>query len=305
MKEKKIPIFLFSLLFAFLVWISVNLGNTFQTTIELPVTIENLRPTQAIASPLPNNIKIRIQGTGWQLVNAMLSPSIHYMIDFSSMTRRDTLYTFRNLAERINLPPEIIVFETSPETVFVRLDQKISKTVIVEPKITALYREGFGMVGKIRTEPDSIVVTGARALLSDILVWDTRPLTISDINTPVSVIIPLVDSLSNEITLSHTYTKVYFDVQPIAERTIDNIPVEVNQVPGYRSVVLIPPTVSVIIRSGVNAITPLQAKDFYAFIDYKSILLDTSGYVQPIIHGPDNVQIVQQIPDRIQYVVRK
>ena len=305
MKEKKFTIFLFSVLFAFLVWISVNLGNTFQTTLELPVTIEHLRPTQAIASPLPNSITLRIQGTGWQLVNAMLSPSIHYMIDFSSMSRRDTLFTFRNLAETNNQPPEIVVFETSPETVFVRLDQKISKSVIVEPKITAQFREGFGMVGKIRTEPDSIVVTGARALLSDFLVWNTRPLTINDINTPVSVVIPLVDSLSNEITLSHTYTKVFFDVQPIAERTIDNIPVEVNQVPGNRSVVLIPPTVSVIIRSGVNAITPLQEKDFYAYIDYKSILLDTSGYVQPVIHGPDNIQIVQQIPDRIQYVVRK
>ena len=130
-------------------------------------------------------------------------------------------------------------------------------------------------------------------------------MTINDINTPVSVVIPLVDSLSNEITLSHTYTKVFFDVQPFAELTIDNIPVELNQVSGYLSVVLIPPTVSVIIRSGVNAITPLQEKDFYAYIDYKSILLDTSGYVQPVIHGPDNIQIVQQIPDRIQYVVRK
>jgi YbbR domain-containing protein len=304
-KENKITIFLFSVLFAFLVWISVNLGNTFQTTLELPVTIENLRPTQAIASPLPSSITLRIQGTGWHLVNAMLSPGMHYMIDFSSMSRRDTLFTFRNLAERINLPKEIIVFETSPETVFVRLDQKISKNIVVEPKITALFREGFGMVGRIRIEPDSIVVTGARALLSDILLWNTRPLTINDINTPVSVVIPLVDSLSNEITLSHSYAKVYFDVQPIAERTIDNIPVEVNQVPGNRSMVLIPPTVSIIIRSGVNAITPLQEKDFYAFIDYKSILLDTSGFVQPIIHGPDNVQIVRQIPDRIQYVVRK
>lgn len=305
MKEKKFTIFLFSALFAFLVWISVNLGNTFQTTIELPVTIENLRPTQAIASPLPNNVRIRIQGTGWQLVNAILSPGVHYMIDFSAMSRRDTLFTFRNLAERINLPKEITVFETSPETVFVRLDQKISKRVVVEPRVSAEFREGFGMVGKIRTEPDSIDVTGARALLSAIQLWNTRLLTITDINTPVSITIPLADSLSNEIALSHTYAKVYFDVQPIAERTIDNIPVEVNQVPENRSVVLIPPTISVIIRSGVNAITPLQEKDFFAFIDYKSILLDTSGFVQPVIHGPDNVRIVQLIPERIQYVIRK
>lgn len=305
MKEKKLTIFIFAVFFSFLVWISVNLGNTFQTTLTIPVTIENLRPTQAIASPLPGSISLRIQGTGWQLVNALLSPNIRYMIDFSTISRRDTLFTFKNLAERINLPKEIVVFETFPETVFVRLDQKISKSIVVEPTLTALFREGFGMVGRIRTDPDSITVTGARALLSNLHAWNSRPLTISDINTPVSVVIPLADSLSNEIVLSHSYVKVAFDVQPIAERTIDNIPVEVNQVPDNRSVVLIPPTVSIIIRSGVNAITPLQEKDFDAFIDYKSILLDTSGYVQPVILGPDHVQIVKQIPDRIQYVVRK
>jgi hypothetical protein len=98
---------------------------------------------------------------------------------------------------------------------------------------------------------------------------------------------------------------MYFDVQPIAEKTIDNIPVEVNQIPGTRNVVLIPPTVSIIIRSGVNAVAPLTEKDFYAFVDYKSILLDTSGFVQPIILGPENIKIVNQQPEKIQYVVRK
>ena len=36
-----------------------------------------------------------------------------------------------------------------------------------------------------------------------------------------------------------------------------------------------------------------------------AILLDTSGFVQPTILGPDNVRIVQQSPERNQYVIRK
>ena len=77
------------------------------------------------------------------------------------------------------------------------------------------------------------------------------------------------------------------------------------QVPENRNVVLIPPKISIIVRSGVNNIAPLSEKDFYAFVDYKWILLDTSGTVQPNITGPENVVIVQQNPVRIQYVVRK
>jgi hypothetical protein len=305
MKDKKLPIFAFAFVFSFLVWLSVNLGNTFQTTIDLPIVIENLRPIQAIASPLPPHVTLRVQGTGWQLINTFLTPNLHYTIDFGSMTRRDTIFTFKNVAERINAPKDLVIFETYPETVVVRLDQKISKSIRLQPELTASYREGFDRVGSVLVEPESITVTGARSVLSALNTWKTIPVTLKDINTPVSVNIPIADSLINQVTLSHTSARMYFDVQPIAEKTIDNIPVEVNQIPGTRNVVLIPPTVSIIIRSGVNAVAPLTEKDFYAFVDYKSILLDTSGFVQPIILGPENIKIVNQQPEKIQYVVRK
>lgn len=305
MKEKRLPIFIFSLVFAFLVWVSVNLGNTFQTTLELPVTVENLQPTRAIASPIPEKIRIRIQGTGWQLINAMLSPNVHYTIDFQSIGRKDTVFTYKRLSERINLPPHIHVFETTPDTIYIALDQKITKKIPIQPRMNIAYRDGFGIVGPVRTQPESIAVTGARKLLNAIRSWPTDMISLNDINSPVGLNVVLVDTLAFEITRDVSSAKVLFDVQPIAEKTIDNIPLEVNQVPEYRSVILIPPTVSIIIRSGVNAIAPLTEKDFYAFIDYKSILLDTSGFVQPIILGPDNVKIVLQRPEKIQYVVRK
>ncbi|MBP6672545.1 MAG: hypothetical protein KA247_05320, partial [Bacteroidetes bacterium] len=94
-------------------------------------------------------------------------------------------------------------------------------------------------------------------------------------------------------------------VQPIAERTITDIPIEVLQVPERRNVVLIPPKISVIVRSGVNNVANITRNDFQAYIDYRSILLDTSGLMTVTIIGPDHVQIVQQDPQRIQYVVRK
>ncbi|MBI2427773.1 MAG: hypothetical protein HYV29_03085 [Ignavibacteriales bacterium] len=305
MKEKKITIVFFSLIFASLVWLSVDMGNTFQTTIDLPIRVEHLQKNKAIASPLPNTISLKIQGNGWQLLNMLLSPNLRYTIDFSMLSKRDTVFTYNDLTEHINLPKEIHIFETSPETVFVQIDDKITKKVRVEPVVSTIYREGFDIVGTMRADPDSIVLTGSRTLLNRISAWKTDMVVIKDVNAPISTTIPLRDSLRVEVERSHSVVKLTFDVQPVAEKTIENIPIEVNQVPENRSVVLIPPTISVIIRSGVNAVAPLNEKDFYAFVDYKSILLDTSGYVQPIILGPDNIKIVQQNPERIQYVVRK
>jgi len=305
MKEKKLPIIFFSLVFSTLVWVSVNMGNRFQTAIEIPVQIENLKPTLGIAVPLPEKMRLTIQGTGWQLLNAVLSPNLHYNIDFTVISRNDTVFTNKDLASRVNLPSDVRVLETRPETVFVKLDQKIVKSVPIRPLLETNFREGFGIVGTIQTEPESLTIKGAAGMLKSVNSWFTSLIVLNDLNAPVSMTVPLHDTLQFEIEQSRSAVKVSFDVQPIAEKTISNIPVEVNQVPEYRSVVLIPPTISVIIRSGVNTIAPLTEKDFYVYIDYKSILLDTSGMIQPVITGPENVRIVQQNPERIQYVVRK
>ena len=48
----------------------------------------------------------------------------------------------------------------------------------------------------------------------------------------------------------------------------------------------------------------VEQKDFSAYIDYKAILLDTTGSIQPVVTTPRNIKIVRQEPERLQYVVR-
>jgi YbbR domain-containing protein len=304
-KERKFPIILFSLIFAFLVWISINLGNQFQTIIDVPVRIENLRQDLSIALPLPNTVHFKVRGTGWQLLNTLISPNLSYVIDFTAIPKNDLVITAKELNEHVNFANNINIIETFPETIVVRLDDKVTKKVPIIGIVNASFREGFGIVGTIKTNPDSVVLTGARSLLSKIRDWRTETILLNDINIPISLNTTLKDSLQFEISRSISNTLINFDVQPIAEKTINEIPIEIVQIPDKRNVLLIPPKISIIIRSGVNNIANLSEKNFYVFVDYKSILLDTSGMIQPTIVGPDNVKIVQQNPEKIQYVVRK
>lgn len=305
MKERKFPIILFSLIFGSIVWVSVNLGNQFQVSIDVPIRIENLRADQAIAIPLPKKVQCTIQGTGWQLLNTIISPTLRYTIDFKQLSKKDTLFTFKELNDHANLSSEINIIGAAPETILVRFDLKTKKTVPIHPIVNASFRDGFDIVGKVKTNPDSIVLTGARSLLNTITSWRTNSIALNDINAPVTITSTLSDSLSFEISRSQSTVSVSFDVQPIAEKTISNILIEIVQVAENKRIVLIPPNISLIVRSGVNVIAPLSEKDFSAFIDYKSILLDTSGMISPTIVGPENVKIVQVDPDKIQYVMRK
>jgi hypothetical protein len=305
MKEKKLPIFIFSLLFACIAWASINLGNEFQTVIDVPVRVENVPPAKALSTPLPPRMTLKIRGTGWELLNSMLSPNVRYTIDFNKLSSSDTLFTYRNLNERISLPHGVHIFETSPETVIVRFDARMEKTVPIRPTLSVTYRTGFDLVGAVSVVPPQITIAGARSLLNAIDDWKTLPIVLKDVNAPTSVSVELADTLQLEVSHPQITAMVRLDVQPIAEKTIDDIPVEVIQAPDSRNILLIPPKLSIIIRSGVNAIASLTQKDFRASIDYTAILLDTSGMIQPDIVGPGNVKIVKIDPEKIQYVVRK
>lgn len=305
MKERQLPIILFSLVFSVLLWASVNLGNSFHATVTVPVRIDRIAPDKAIAGPLPDSVRFIIQGTGWQLLNTLLTPNQHYTIDLSATRRHRQLFTVKDLANHVQLPQGVSVLSVEPETVQVVLDERIEKRVAVVPDVTVTYREGFGIVGHMTAAPDSITVSGARSLLERYKEWRTAPLNLTDINEPVVTRLALSSQLRFELARPETMVTVRFDVQPIAERTITEIPIEVLQVPEHRNVVLIPPKLSIIVRSGVNNVANISRGDFQAYIDYRSVLLDTSGLMAVTIVGPDHVQIVQQDPPRIQYVVRK
>ena len=207
--------------------------------------------------------------------------------------------------ERLKLPQGIRAVEIKPDTIVVVLDDKIKKTVPVEPVVTMTFREGYGVVGEITSIPDSITLTGAKALLDKIDRWQTDPLVFSSLKSDVNTRVGVSDTMSFGITPFPAAVSIQIDVQPIAEKSFKGIPVEVNQVPGNRLVVLIPPKIDIIVRGGIEQVAAVEQKDFSSYIDYKSILLDTTGSIQPVVTTPKDIKIVRQDPEQLQYVVRK
>ncbi|MFZ4619916.1 MAG: YbbR-like domain-containing protein [Bacteroidota bacterium] len=305
MKKRRLFLIFFSLTCSFLLWIAINLNNQFQVSINIPIRVQNLASDQAIASPLPKNLIVAIKGPGWQIINTTFFHSPRFIIDFNDLHKRGMIYTSKELMDHSNLGRSVTILASYPEKIELRLEERISRNIPIKPIVDVAFRDGFGIVGSIRIKPESVTVTGARSLINNFHEWHTNKITLRDLNMSISIVGNLEDTLNFELSRSITSAAIYFDVQPIAERTISDIPIEIVQVPDNKQVVLIPPKTAIIIRSGVNNIANLSSKDFHAFIDYRTILLDTSGMVQPSILGPENVKIVQQRPDRIQYVVRK
>lgn len=305
MKKVNYSVIVFSFLFAFFLWLSINLSNEFQVNLSVPLKIENLDSAKALANHIPSSLTVRLRGTGWKILNTMLTPSLQYTLDVGPIRWRKLFSTNNNLNERLTLPESIKVIEIMPDSILVVIDDKMRKRVPLSPQIDATFREGFGKVGQVVLTPDSVTIVGARSALASISQWSTQPVRVKERKSAVNETVSLTDPYLSEIAVFPATTLVSFDVQPIAEKKITNIPVTVSQLPANRQVLLIPPKIDIVIRSGAQFVAGVSDKDISAYVDYRSLLLDTSGTVQPTIVCPDNITVVYRTPANLQYVMRK
>ena len=305
MKNKNLHIAIFSTLFAVALWLSINMGYEYQTVVSVPLVLENIKPNRSLAKPVPLTVNVKIHASGWQLVGLYFVPDVRYVLDISDISNRFNFVTSKEIVERLKLPQGIQTVDIKPDTIMVVLDDKVKKTVPVEPVVAMTFREGYGVVGDIESIPDSITLTGAKDLLDKIDRWQTDPLVFSSLKSDVNARVGVSDTMSFSITPFPAAVTVQIDVQPIAEKSFKGIPVEVNQVPENRLVVLIPPKIDIIVRGGIEQVAAVEQKDFSSYIDYKSILLDTTGSIHPVVTTPKDIKIVRQDPERLQYVVRK
>ena len=262
MKNKNLHIAIFSTLFAAALWLSINMGYEYQTVVSVPLVLENIKPNRALAKPVPPIVNVKVHASGWQLVGLYFAPNVRYVLDISDISNRFNFVTSKDIGERLKLPQGIQTVDIKPDTIMVVLDDKVKKTVPVEPVVAMTFREGYGVVGDIESIPDSITLTGAKDLLDKIDRWQTDPLVFSGLKSDVNARVGVSDTMSFSITPSPAAVTVQIDVQPIAEKSFKGIPVEVNQVPGNRLVVLIPPKIDIIVRGGIEQVAAVEQKDF-------------------------------------------
>jgi len=81
--------------------------------------------------------------------------------------------------------------------------------------------------------------------------------------------------------------------------------VEIRSEAPNREVILIPPKIEIVARGGIKQLSNISPSDFRVSINYRAILTDTTGIVDPDITAPQGIQVVSRRPEHLQYVVRR
>ncbi len=305
MSFKGLPIVLLSVVFGVLVWFSVAISDDYQVTVQAPLRIENVPPGKAISSSIPPTLTLRLRGKGWQMATELWLSDLTLTFPVQMFTGGKKAITLSDVAEKLSSKNGVQVLEMTPDSVYVRMDQQVQKTVAVVLDCQLAFKEGYGPVGPTIVAPESVTVFGAEEVLRSIDSWSTVHGTFDNLRGPLEADLPLASAGSRVVQLSVSRVHLSADIEPFAEKTVSGLLVDVKDVEPSRELILIPPKIDVVIRGGIRQLSTIAADDFHVSVDYRNVVADSSGYVDAEILAPPGVQVVARKPEHLQYVVRR
>lgn len=305
MNNKRFHIIIATTLFAALLWVSVSMRENYQVQISAPLVIEAVPAGKAISSPIPRAVQLTFDDIGWKLAKLLWRAELKWVLDLNTFPPTHHTLTLNDFAGQIGFKLGVQPTSMKPESFSIAFDTVASKKIAIIPSVSLTFREGYGQVGKPIVEPESVLVSGARSLLKTINAWHTARQTFEQLRQPVDMIVSLADTLSHVLTFTPNQVNLRINIQQFAEKIFTGIPIEMLSVPPNREVILSSPRVDIVLRGGIQQLGSLTQNSIRATVDYRAILADTSGIIEPEITMPSNVQIVKRTPERLQYVVRK
>jgi len=301
--RKNIFIIINTFVFSVILWIYVNLNLTYSYEITVPLSVRSAK-SQGVSNEIPSSLDVIVKGKGWNLLKIILTKNIGYYLDLTMYKKDTKIDLMQNVNEALNLPLDVYVQNVNPGYIDVMFDNMITKMVKVKNNTSIIPGEGFTVIGNVILKPDSVQVTGASSLLSKIKNVQTEYVVFKDVSTNVSRKVKLIDSLGNQVKVEPTEITVSYNIELSAEKTFDDIDVNVYGLPADKDVLIIPPKISVTLRGGVEELSKLTVKDLNIGIYYNQIESDEKGEIEPTIEISDIFTLIKIQPQRFQYIIK-
>ncbi|HEX9251452.1 MAG TPA: CdaR family protein [Ignavibacteriaceae bacterium] len=301
--KNKISIIILSVLFSILIWGTVTLSDQFYSTKDFDVKVINQPTGYACGVTNPEKISVKIKARGWQLLTLGLGPQTEYLVSADKDSGLITVDPFNEVDENTWLSAGLSVAEISPREISFKVERLKYKRLKIEAETDLSFSDEYGLATPIRVYPDSVLVEGPSSVLDKISEIKTKLVKLSALDNKIKLITDIEEP--EGFKLEQNKAELTIDVQRIVEKTFENVKVIIKDIPKDRDVVLIPNTINCSLRGGINILGKINPNEITASLDYREIVYDTLGSVQPNVVIPKNTQLVFIKPVRLNYIIKK
>lgn len=301
--NKKIISIISAFIFSVIIWGSVSLSNSYLINISVPLKLLGMPHGYTSGARTVKEINIRLKGDGWKLASIMLSRNLEFIVPAGLDSGRRFIRLNDAISENTWLTQGIQVYDIAPDTLSFRIEKIRQKLVRIYSKLNLEFKPEFGRTSDIRIEPDTVLIFGTRSTLKNLDSIPTVNKSIFDLESSFSDRIELAQL--EGISYKYNYCNVSFDVQRIADKKFEDIPVKIQNIPQNQDLILFPNSINITLRGGINTLGKMKADEIQAYLEFQSAATDSTGSVEPVIITPGYMSIVDIVPPRLKYIIKK
>lgn len=292
---------------AILFWFAVVTESDYQYDIDVPIQPVNVPSEKIIVNDLPETARVRFEGRGKALLALRFNKKARIEINLDNIKARAAVPLDESMLLISRRSHGINVFQVLyPDTVRIELAPLQRRLVPIYARIQAKPADGFTVVGGVQLQPDSAWVSGPAHHVARLDSLYTEPLRFTDIRSGLSGRVR-VEHVSDSLKIRIPLNEVTYscDVQKLLEFQIEEVPVEVRNLPRNLKATPRPSTASITVVGGERLLMGLTRDDFKVYIDYtKGKENHAAGYA-PEIQMPPEVHVSRIVPPLIKLEIER
>ncbi|NQT23738.1 YbbR-like domain-containing protein [candidate division KSB1 bacterium] len=296
---------LLSLCSALFLWFYVVTDNIYEYPIQVPIQASIFPEDKVLLKPLPDEAKVLFSGTG----KSFLSQSFRVKRLDLDLSDAEDVSTIQLEADMIRGIPRGDSFRPirvlKPDSIMIYLDTRKTKRIPVEPQFSIDLTDGYTQVGGIMLEPDSITLSGPAQIVDQIEIIKTSEKQFISRSKPVRGKVKLIPPESDMVQVSELTSEYTIDVQRIHEITIDMIPIQVINAPSSVKITVVPSTLSLKLRGGVDLLMQISSDDIQATIDYRTRNRYRPRRIPASIEVPPGISFSNAKPEDFELIIER
>ena len=310
--NKKMVTYMFFVALATIFWFLNALSKEYTTTVNYPVTYKDFPSKKILSNELPPRLKLTVRAKGFDLLRYKLSffQSLNFPVNEYTNNKMEKvgdnnyLFPTSRMTSQVatQLSSAISVTHISPDTIRFEFSSLIEKKIPVHLNAKFKFESQFRFGGAIVLKPDSIWVTGAKAIIDSITQLETKLLELKKLNETKTKKIGLINVEGLSFGQKKVEVKLLVEQFTEAEKHIN---LKVINVPDSVFLRLFPHEIKLSYLVGLKNYETISDEQFELEADY--LLMDTvrNKLQVNLKSSPLNVSNISFYPGEVGYLIEK
>lgn len=310
--NRRVYVYLVCFLLASLFWLLNALEKTYFVFVYFPVTYSGIPAGKMVLNELPSRLEIQISGKGFNLLPiSLFNKNNKLSIDFSQIKfnkKNEEIYQIsaNDFIEQVKneIPSNVKINTLNPDTIFLHLTEKFSKTVPVKPLFYAVFKDQFSFSDTLKITPSHIKLYGPKKEIDKINVVYTDSFYIEYPEKSQTLNIGL-QTLSGHLELETNKVEIVIPVEKFTEKKI-RVPVQAINLPDTIQIKTFPQWIELSLLvplSKYDAIDESQIELTVDYLEYSE--KKKSRLLVNVQKKPEFVLINYTKPERVEFIVKR